>query len=194
MYICVYMAQDILEQVRGIKESFHGKFEELNNSIKDLKRDTRTILNRVCNAEKRIGTLEDLQSAHEESIKDLTKEVKNLKSKVTYLESHSRRNNLVLRGLEECLLETDDPGKEMGEILRYNLDNRPGARDPQTSQKSSSPSKLNRTSKIIHHTHSKMERPPADTGSSLQEEKANLSMCTRICRCKSSRGAQSMLI
>lgn len=99
-------AQDILEQVRSLQDSFQEKFDDLSNSIKELKKDMRAMLNRVSNAEKQIGVLEDRQVKQQESIKNLTKKVKTLKSKVTYLESHSRKNNLVQMGLEEGLLET----------------------------------------------------------------------------------------
>ena len=83
---------------------------------------------RLGNAEKRIGFLENKQATQQQAIQDNAKEIRNLKAKVSYLESHSRRNNLIIVGLEEGLLETGnpaaDPGKELAAIFRYILDRR----------------------------------------------------------------------
>ncbi len=83
-------------------------------------------MNRLGNAEKRIGSLEDKQATHQRAMQDFTKEIKTFKTKVSYLESYSRRNNLIIVGLEEGLLESGDrakdPGKELAAILRYILD------------------------------------------------------------------------
>ena len=52
-------AQRLLFEVTDLKDSFERRFAELSNLIKDLKKETRAILSRVTNAEKRIGDLED---------------------------------------------------------------------------------------------------------------------------------------
>lgn len=114
-------AQQLLSEVANLKDSFNRRFDELVNSMKDLKKETRAILNRVSKAEKRIGDLEDEDATADKALKDLTKEVNFLKTKFTNLESHSRRNNLVFVGLEEGL-ETGNPDKMVGDILRYILD------------------------------------------------------------------------
>ena len=98
-------AKELLTQVTSMKDTFQHKFDELSNSMKEIKKDTRAIVNRVGNAEKRIGSLEDKQVSQQLAIQDSAKEIKNLKAKVSYLESHSRRNNLIIVGLEEGLLE-----------------------------------------------------------------------------------------
>lgn len=98
--------------------------------MKEIKKDTRAIVNRVENAEKSIGNLEDKQASQQRAIHDNTKEISqiNLKAKVSYLESHSRRNNLIIMGLEGSLLEIGDPaidpGQELTAIFRYILDQR----------------------------------------------------------------------
>ena len=121
-------AKELLTQVTSMKDTFQHKFDELSNSMKEIKKDTRAIVNRVGNAEKRIGSLEDKQVSQQLAIQDSAKEIKNLKAKVSYLESHSRRNNLIIVGLEEGLLETGDPAKDPGQelaaIFRYILDRR----------------------------------------------------------------------
>lgn len=96
-------------------------FNELNVSVKEIKKDTRALVNRMANVEKRVGTVEDLQSDHQDDIQALKKEVKELKFKVTYMESYSRRNNLLIVGLKEGL-ESGDWTKELESILRYILD------------------------------------------------------------------------
>lgn len=54
-------------------------------------------------------------------LKDLTKDMDSLKAKLTSLEAHSKRNNIVLVGLEEGL-EAGDPNKMISDVLRYILD------------------------------------------------------------------------
>lgn len=115
-------AKELLTQVTSMKDSFQEKLGELSKSINEIKKDTRAIVSRLGNAEKRIGSLEDKQTTQQRLMQDLTKELKNMKTKVSYLESHSRRNNLIIIGLEEGLLESGDPGKELAAILRYILD------------------------------------------------------------------------
>lgn len=118
-------AQQLLTQISSIKDSFETRFDELSASIKGLKSDTRAMLNRMGNAEKRIGELEDQCSTDNKVIKELTKDVDYLKNKMTLMESHSKRNNLVLMGLAEGLLETSDQKEVMADILRYVLDLKP---------------------------------------------------------------------
>lgn len=127
-------AQQLMTQINSIKNSFEPRFDEISESIKGLKKDTRAALNRMSNAEKRIGELEDQRNADKKVIKDLSKDVDYLKSKVTLLESHSKRNNLVLMGLEEGLLEASDQKEVMAEILRYVLDLKPTAPTPEVER------------------------------------------------------------
>lgn len=121
-------AKELLTQVTSMKDTFQLKLDDLSNSMKEIKKDIRAILARVGNAEKRIGSLEDKQVTQQRVIQDCLKEIKHLKAKIPYLESHSRRNNLIIVGLEEGTLETGnpavDPGKELAAILRYILDRR----------------------------------------------------------------------
>lgn len=111
-----------------MKGSLQHKLDELSNSIKEIKKDTRAIVARVGNAEKCIGSLEDKQANQQRAIQDSSKEIRNLKAKVSYLESHSRGNNLIIVGLDEGLLETgnptENPCKELAAIFRYILDRR----------------------------------------------------------------------
>lgn len=108
-------AQDILKAVNDTKD-------DLKSSIKELKEDTRAILERMSDAERRIGALEDTHESHDKSIQTLTKVVNDMKNKLTNLEAHSRRNNVIFRGLDEGVLESSNPGKVLEEILRYILD------------------------------------------------------------------------
>lgn len=105
----------------SIKGSFQQRFDELNESINGLKKDKRAILNRVCNAEKRIGAVEDQMAVDCKTLNDLTKDVDSLKTKLTTLVAQRKRNDIVLVGLEEGL-EAGDPNKVMNDILRYILD------------------------------------------------------------------------
>lgn len=43
-------------------------------------------------------------------------------TKVTYSDTHSRRNNLIIVGLRERLLESGNPDEELAALLRYILD------------------------------------------------------------------------
>lgn len=89
--------------------------------MKELKKDNRAMTNRIANAETRIAQLEDNCTAHQTTISELRKEVSQLEVKVTYPDSNSRRNNLLLVGLEEGLLEGTDSGGELAAILKYIL-------------------------------------------------------------------------
>ncbi len=63
-------AQQLLTQINSVKNSFEPRFDELSESIKGLKKDTRAVLNRLSNAEKRIGELEDQCSVDKKIIKE----------------------------------------------------------------------------------------------------------------------------
>lgn len=121
-------AEELLTQVTSVKDSFQQTLVELNNSTKEIKKDTRAMVARMGNAEKHIGSLEDKQASQQQAIQDNSKEIRNLKAKVSCLESHSRRNNMIIVGLEEGMLESGnpaaDPGKELAAIFRYILDRR----------------------------------------------------------------------
>lgn len=78
-------AKELLTEVTSIKDTLQQRFDELNNSIKEIKKDIRAIVNRVGNTEKQIGILEDKQATHQTAIQECTKEIRNLKTKVTYL-------------------------------------------------------------------------------------------------------------
>ncbi|KAK7877132.1 hypothetical protein WMY93_032158 [Mugilogobius chulae] len=114
-------AQELLTKFSSVNDSFNQKFEELNASIKELRKDTRSMINRVNNAEKRIAQIEDKDAAYQKTLDELTKETNSLKTKVSYLESQSRRNNIVLVGLTEGVLEGADAEKELAMILNYIL-------------------------------------------------------------------------
>lgn len=93
--------KQLLTQVMSMKDFFNPNFYELNNSMKEIKKDMRAIVHRVGNAEKLIGSLEDKQDSQQRAIQDNLKEIRNLKAQVSYLESHSSRNNLIITGPEE---------------------------------------------------------------------------------------------
>lgn len=63
----------LITEVSSIKESFQQRFDELNESINGLKKDTQATLNRVFNAEKRIGAIEDKMARDCTTLKDLKK-------------------------------------------------------------------------------------------------------------------------
>ncbi len=127
-------AQELLKQFADVKEAFEQKFDALNESLKSLKKESRAMINQVSNAEQRISHLEDFNDTHTRTTRELSKEVQQLKSKVTYLESQSRRNNLVFVGLKEGLLESATANKEMAMILRYILDLDESAQVPEVEQ------------------------------------------------------------
>ena len=91
----------LLMKFSSVHDFFGQKLKELNTTIKELKKDNRTMINWITSAETRIANLEDNDVTHENVISDLTKEVNQLKSRMTYLESHSRKNDLVLVGIKE---------------------------------------------------------------------------------------------
>lgn len=117
--------QKLLTKIDSIGDRFDEKFEELNDSIECQKKENRAVLNRMSNAEERIGLLEDQRTDDNKVISELTQTVNNLKTKVIQLESQSRRNNLVLLGLEARVLEGDNHKQVMDQILRYILDAKP---------------------------------------------------------------------
>lgn len=120
-------AEKLSTQIANMDDTFQHKFVELNASVKEIQTDMRAMVNRIGNAEKRISELEDKGVTHEATLQDLTKEMSALKNKVSYLESQSRRNNLIFTGLDEGLLE-HNADQELAAILRYILDR--GDEDP----------------------------------------------------------------
>lgn len=86
-------AQQLLLKVAN---SFEWRFDERGNSMKHFLYQS-TAVRKV--------------------LKELTKEVNYLQTKLTNLEAHSKRNNLIFLGLE-----TGRPDKLMSEVLRYILD------------------------------------------------------------------------
>ncbi len=55
-------AQHLITEVLSLKDSFKNSFNELNESINGLKKDTGAILNRLTNTEKRIGATADAKT------------------------------------------------------------------------------------------------------------------------------------
>ena len=74
-------AVHLITEVSGIKESFKQSFDELNESINGLKKETRATLSRVINAEKRISAIEDQKAGESTTLNDMTKEMDLLKNK-----------------------------------------------------------------------------------------------------------------
>ncbi|KAK7907279.1 hypothetical protein WMY93_015891 [Mugilogobius chulae] len=114
-------ARQLLAEVGDLKTSFEQRLDALNNSVKDIKKETRAIANRISNAEKRISDLEDGNACTSKSLKSLTEEVKNLQTKCINLEAQSKRNNLVILGLEEGQ-ESGNPDKMIIDLLRHILE------------------------------------------------------------------------
>ena len=114
-------AQQLLTEVAELKKSFEQRLDAIDSSVKDIKKETRAIGNRVMNAEKRIGDLEDANMSAAQTLTSLSQQVKMLQTKCTNMEAQSKRNNLVLIGLDEGL-EKDDPDKMLQDILKYVLD------------------------------------------------------------------------
>ncbi|KAJ0056447.1 hypothetical protein NL108_008033 [Boleophthalmus pectinirostris] len=114
-------AQLLLAEVADLKSSVEQQLDALNNTVKDIKKETRAIVNRISNAKKRISDLEDGNATTRETLSSLTEEMKKLQTKCTNLEAQSKRNNLVIHGLEEGL-ERGDPDKTVRDILKYILE------------------------------------------------------------------------
>ncbi|KAL7405016.1 hypothetical protein ABVT39_022486 [Epinephelus coioides] len=85
-----------------------------------MNKETKAALNRISNAEKRISALEDQASSNGETVKQLSKDVKFLRERVTDLESRSRRNNIRLTGLKEGA-EADNLFTLINKIFQYIL-------------------------------------------------------------------------
>lgn len=57
-------AEELLTQVTSVKDSFQQTLVELNNSTKEIKKDTRAMVARMGNAEKRIGSTSKSAASH----------------------------------------------------------------------------------------------------------------------------------
>ena len=66
-------AVHLITEVTGIRESFKQSFDELNELINWLKKETRATLSRVTNAEKRISAVEDQMAGESTTLNDMTK-------------------------------------------------------------------------------------------------------------------------
>ena len=82
-------AVHMITQVTGIRESFKQSFDELNELIQGLKKETRATLSRVNNVEKRISAVEDQTAGEITTLNYMTKEIYLLKNKLTKFEAHS---------------------------------------------------------------------------------------------------------
>ena len=83
-------AVHMITEVTGIRESFKQSFDELNEQINGLKKETRATLSRVTNAEKRISAGEDQMAGESTTLNDMTKEMDLLKNELTTFEAHSK--------------------------------------------------------------------------------------------------------
>ena len=88
-------AQHLLTEFANFRSSFDTKMTEVTNSIKDLKKDTRAMNNRISNAESRIGTLETETNSENEKIKALHKNMDALQIKMDNIETEFRKKNLM---------------------------------------------------------------------------------------------------
>lgn len=121
-------AQHLLTEFTNFRTSFDTKMTEVTNSVKDLKKETRTMNNRISEIETRTGSLEDELNASNERVKSLTKDVGDLQRKVDNMTAEYRKKNLIFMGLPEGLEKT--PG-ELDNILRYVLDLKEGEATPE---------------------------------------------------------------
>lgn len=99
-------ARTLLSEMKDIKDTFNARFDGLDKSIAQIKKDSKATIQRINNAETRISKLEDDAVNQKSEMTGLTTKVKTLQEKVTDLEARNRRNNLVLVGVPE--------GKEAG--------------------------------------------------------------------------------
>ncbi len=107
---------------QNLELKLEQRFEELNKTMKEIEKDTKAMTSRMTNTKKRIRDVEEKQNSQEEIIIALIGKVRDLKTKLSYMESYSRRNNLLLVGLKEGLLVGKEAGGEPAAILRYILD------------------------------------------------------------------------
>lgn len=121
-------AQHLLTEFTNFRILFDTKMTEVTNSIKELKKDTRAMNNRISNAENRIGTLETEANSDSEKVKVLIKNMDALQIKMDNTEMEFRKKNLMFMGLPEGLETT--PGVLNG-ILRYVLDLSDGEPTPE---------------------------------------------------------------
>lgn len=91
---------------KASKKTFSKRFDGLDKSITQLKKDSKATSHRITNAEDRISTLETDYEVEKTKTTNLTTQVITLQNKVLDLEARSRRNNLILVGVPE--------GKEAG--------------------------------------------------------------------------------
>ena len=80
-------AQHLLTEFANLRSSFDTKMTEVTNSIKDLKKDTRAMNNRISNVENRMGTLETETNSEKEKVKALHKNMGALQIKTENMET-----------------------------------------------------------------------------------------------------------
>ncbi|KAK7898833.1 hypothetical protein WMY93_019686 [Mugilogobius chulae] len=94
-------AEDLAAKFERVELSFGAKIDQMSESINSLTRDTRAMLNRLNNAERRIGNMEDTVEKNTADTAKNDKLIHALQQKVDDLENRSRRNNLRLVGIKE---------------------------------------------------------------------------------------------
>lgn len=157
-------AQHLLTEFTNFRTSFDTKMTEVTNSVKDLKKETRTMNNRISEIETRTGSLEDELNASNERVKSLTKDVGDLQRKVDNMTAEYRKKNLIFMGLPEGLEKT--PG-ELDNILRYVLDLKEGEATPEieAQRRALKP----KPKPDIYRTHPEMGRQAEVSTSGVQE-------------------------
>lgn len=102
-------------------EQLDGKFESVQRSIQSLTKENKSTVNRVSNAEGRIGALEDANGTVSPRVAKLERDIDSLHNQVDDLISRSKRNNIRLINIKEG---TEAGGMEtfLSKILSHILD------------------------------------------------------------------------
>ncbi|KAL7400944.1 hypothetical protein ABVT39_020394 [Epinephelus coioides] len=116
-------ARKLLNEVRSLKDTCTTRFDGLETSIAQMKKDLRATTNRIKNAETRISSIEDKNNLQEKAVAQLSKDFATLQGKVLDLEARNRRNDLILIGLPEGAEGAEPSGLTLlfGRIFRNFL-------------------------------------------------------------------------
>ena len=124
-------ARTLLLEMKDIKETFSQRFDGLDKSIAQIKKESKACVQRINNAEKRISDVEDASVTQGKVIKSLVKKVETLQNKATDLEARSKRNNIIITNVCEGRETGDGLLQLLAEIMRGVLNLEPMAPTPE---------------------------------------------------------------
>lgn len=109
-----------MSAITSMREDFSVQFTGIMSAIQEVKQEVKEFSNRLTTVEQRISDTEDQVFGLQRTVDTLQQQVKTFGEKLEDQENRSRRNNLRIVGLPECVECSDVVGfieKWLPEVL-----------------------------------------------------------------------------